>query len=467
MNKFKFIAFLTIFILLLGPVKINPASALEFTPNEIIANADLLEYDSMDAAGIQEFLEIQKGILKNLRIADRFGIERSAAEIIYNAAQAYKINPKWILTTLQKEQSLITNPSPSQYNLDWAMGYAVCDSCSVDDPQVQLFKGFGTQVDRATWRMRYYFDNPQEFNFQVGQLYLVDNKDVLIYNQATANLYNYTPHLHGNYNYWLIWNRWFSKIYPDGTLLKQEGIAGTWLIENGKRRAIWSKAALVSRFGDAKIIEVSRNDLQRYEEGYPIKYVNYSLLRSPSGQIYLTVNNEKKIIESAEVFKSIGYNPEEVIDVTDEELAYYQDGRNITLSSLYPQGALLQDKKTGGVYYVEDGIKYPILDKSILQTNYKQYKLTVVSQEELSKYVTAANGVKFKDGSLIKLIGDPKVYVISNGQRRWIANEQTFKQLGYQWSGINNVGEKVFNLHPEGQLIDMQLPSIAAVIASQ
>lgn len=460
MKKIKFILIFVILVLLGSSVLTDKqALAVDFYPNDIISNAELQDYDSLSLEGIEEFLEAQSGVLKDLEMNDYLGIESSAAEIIYNASRAYKISPKWILATLQKEQSLITNPSPSQYNLDWAMGYAVCDSCSVDDPQVQLFKGFGTQVDRATWRIRYYYENPEKFNFQVGKLALVDSQDVLPFNQATANLYNYTPHIHGNYNFWKIWNRWFSTIYPDGALVRQEGTDGVWLIEGGKRRAFWSKAALLTRYKEANIIDISRNDLLRYDIGFPIKYANYSLLKSPEGKIYLAVNNEKKYIESAEVFRMLGYNPEEVIDVTAEELNYYQDGRIITLTSLYPQGALLQDNKTGGVYYVEDGIKYPIWQKEIMQVNYPNLKLTQISSDELAKYVTAANGVSFRDGTLIKSVADSKVYVISNGQRRWISNEQTFKQLGYDFANVKTVSEKVVSLHPLGQDLDLNYTS--------
>lgn len=435
-------------------VSFPEALALEFEPNNIINDNEMQNFDSMSQADIEVFLNNQTGVLKNLRTKDFNGNEKSAAEIIYNASQAYLINPKWVLATLQKEQSLVTNPNPKQRDFDWAMGYAVCDSCSVDDPQVIIFKGFGTQVDRATRRIRYYYDHSEEFNFRMGKLSLVDGTDVLPFNQATANLFNYTPHLHGNYNFWNIYNRWFSKIFPDGSLLRAEGDTVVYLISGGKKRPFWSKSALSSRFSLVKVVEVSKTDLDRYEQGYPIKYANYSLLRSPAGIIYLLMNNEKKEIESSEVFKAIGYNPEEVIDVADEELAYYEDGRKITLNSMYPQGALLQDKNSGGVYYVEDGIKYPILDKEIMVANYKNYKLNKVSLEELDKYVTAANGIRFPDGTLMQAKGESKVYVVSNNQRLWIKNEFTFLQLGYKWRDIITVKEKVLILHPEGEPLD-------------
>ncbi|MCX6746087.1 MAG: hypothetical protein NTX00_03665 [Candidatus Parcubacteria bacterium] len=464
MIKHKILTILIFFSFLLFPIlAIKPALAFDFDPNDIISDSDMLEYDTMNMQDIQEFLNNQDGILKNYQAPDYSGVNRSAAEIIYNASQAYKINPKWILATLQKEQSLITDPTPLQRDFDWAMGYAMCDSCSSDDPQIAMFKGFGTQVDRATYRIRYYYDHPNEFNFKIGKLCSVDGQDVLPASQATANLYNYTPHLHGNFNFWNVWNRWFAKTFPDGSLLRQENTDEIWLIDNGQKRPFWSKAALLSRFSGNKIIDVSKNDLQRYEIGYPIKYANYSLLQSPEGKIYLIVNDEKKEIESDEVFRTIGYNKDEVIAVTAEELSYYQDGRKITLESVYPQGALLQDKTTGGVYYVEDGIKYPVWSKEILALNYKNYKLTKVSPEELDKYITAANGVRLKDGTLIKLAEDSKVYVISNGSHRWIANESTFKQLGYNWSDVITVNDKVFSLHPQGDDLDLVIPSRAKI----
>jgi len=467
MKKLKIVTILAVFGLLISQaVPLTPALAFDFDPNQIITDDDLNDYDSMDLAAIQEFLNNQTGILKTYHSIDSLGAQRSAAEIIYNAALASIINPKWILATLQKEQSLITDPNPTQRDLDWAMGYGVCDDCTTDDPYIQKFKGFGMQVDRASARIRYYYEHPAQFNFQMGKLMLVDGKDVLPFNQATANLFNYTPHLHGNYNFWNIWYKWFAKIFPDGTLVRQVKDTSIWLIQNGQRREFLSKIALNSRFDASKVIEISQNDMQRYAIGPAIKYPNYSLIKSPAGIIYLIVNDEKKQIESEEVFKTIGYNPDEVIAVFDEELAVYQDGRKITMDSIYPQGALLQDKKSGGVFYVEDGIKYPIIAKEVLANNFKTYKLTKVSQDELDKYVTAANGMKLNDGTLVKDKNGNQVYVISNGQRRWIANEATFNQLGYKWKNIIIVNDKVLALHPEGEKLD-SLVSTDTKIATQ
>ncbi|MEN9378840.1 MAG: hypothetical protein RJB15_518, partial [Pseudomonadota bacterium] len=56
---------------------------------------------------------------------------------------------------LQKEQSLVTDDTPTQKQLDWAAGYGVCDACSMNDPSLQRFRGFAIQTRRAAGIMRY------------------------------------------------------------------------------------------------------------------------------------------------------------------------------------------------------------------------------------------------------------------------------------------------------------------------
>ncbi len=394
-----------------------------------------------------------KLVLSDYTNLDYEGRLKSGAEIIYQAAQEYEINPKFILVMLQKEQSLIENPAPTQYNYDWAMGYARCDDCDPEHPVVAKYKGFGKQVDSGTWRQTYYIENSaQEWLKQVGQTYDIDGYQITPQTQATANLYTYTPHYFGNYNFWRIWKRWFTKIYPDGSLLQAKGEHGVWYIQFGKRRPVLSKTALVSRFDTSKIIAVSKTDLDQYATGQAIKFAQYSLLRSPAGTVYLLADDKLRGIASPEVFKMIGFNPEEIIDLPQEEINGYPLGESITIESIYPLGALLQDKTTGGVYYVKDAIKNPIWSKELMQKNYPSRKLTPVSPEELEKYPTG-EPVKFKDGELVMSDSSPAVYVISNGEKRAIASGEVFESLGYKWDNIIRTNNKVLEIHSTGEMI--------------
>jgi len=470
--------------------------AKSFNPSFLLSDKEMFDYKSMGWSDIQNFLNGQPGILKNLIIADYKGRQMEASAIIYLAAKEHKINPKVILAKLQHEASLITKPNPKDSLLTWATGYAVCDSCYVGDPRISIFGGFGQQVDYLARILRKYTDKPELYNYQVGDTHTFGTKrkvsniyppynkktvltKVTFANIATKNLYTYTPHVYtyfykddetgeivyvgGNYNFWRIWNQWFGQtaIYPDGSLLQlredeplatKEEKQVVWLIRDGKRRAFQSKTALITSYDIRKIIFSNKEELEKYEIGQPIKYPNYSLLRDPEQKIYLIVDDKKRLIATDEVFKKIGFHPEEVIDIETTDLNLYQDGSPITQYSIYPTGALLQNEDTGAIFYVESSLKQPIVDKKILELNFSRKKILSVKPGELSRYLTGAP-VQVENGNIIKSEDDPTVYVISNGKRRHIPSEKIFNQLGYDWDNIITVPQTVVDIHPLGDPI--------------
>jgi len=453
MNKIKKIINLSLILALFIPF--ISVEAATFDAGNIISDTDMTNYNTMTQVDIQNFLARRAGTLKDLMATDVNGVSRTASEIIYNAAQEHKINPMYLLVMLQKEMSLVEDSTPKASQYDWAMGYGVCDNCSVNDPKVLALKGFGIQVDRAAGVQRWFYDNAQNgWVKRAGKSYNISGQDVFMQNQATANLYNYTPHIKGNYNFWRIWNQWFSQKYPDGTLLQGENQAGVWLIKNGQRHAFQSKSALISRYDLKNIVLVSPSELEKYEVGAPIRFPNYSLLTTPDGSVYMLVDDKLKKFESAEVVRTLGYNPEEFEKITSDELATYELGEVITLASVYPAGALLQDKATGGVFYVADGFKYPIIAKEIMQINFPKMKITAVSTTELEKF-PRLDSVKIKDGTLVKSKENSSVYVIANGFKMPIASGTVFEGLGYKWENIKEVPEKALSNLPQGDYLDL------------
>ncbi len=58
--------------------------------------------------------------------------------------------------------------------------------------------------------------------------------------------------------------------------------------------------------------------------------------------------------------------------------------------------------------------------------------------------------LKLPDGTLVRSIENPTVYVIADGKRRAIDSEQTFNDYGYAWDTIIFVHDEVLNLHKIG-----------------
>ncbi len=444
---------LLITLVVSGASLAQPAAAASFVPGNIISDTDFIDYTSLSLDGVQQFLDRQPGTLSGYTTT-AFGVEKRAAQIIYDAAVYYRISPKVILVTLQKEQSLLTDPDPTSDQYDWATGYGVCDSCSKDDPRLQQFRGFFNQVNWTARRFRQYIDTAGAWHFIVGGTYIIDGQTVIIENQATVNLYTYTPHLHGNQNFWRLWNQWFAKTYPDGTVLRQEGSGGVWLIQDGVKRPFWSRAAFVSRYSPNQVIVVSRNELDAYGTGKPIKFAEYSLLQTPEGTRYLLSGDQKRLIESDEVFRNIGFNPEEVIAVAADELAGYADGDPVGPTSVYPNGVLLQSKTTGGIVFVQNGIRHSLWSKEVLTSRFPNRKPLLVTDEEIEQYPRAED-VAFKDGDLITSPGSSAVFFISDGTKRPFASREAFEGLGYRWENIVRTSDRALEVHPLGEPITL------------
>lgn len=454
MKKIKKTAFL-LFCFLAFLLSCPPARADNFDPNNIISDEEVLDYTAMTLDDVREFLKNKGGYLANYSCADPDGKIMTAADIIYGRAITNKVNPKFLIALLQKEQSLIEDADPAQNQLDWATGYGCPDGDSCNS----RWQGFWKQINSASLQFRDYMDNPHLYTYKAGGSYSFTNpysttiKEpivVTIANRATAALYNYTPHVYnGNYNFYKIWQRYFTKNYLGGSLLQAQGEAGVWLIQNGKKRPFISRGALTSRFDIKKIISVNKSDLDKYETGSPIKFPQYSLVRSPRGTIFLLVDDKKRGFATGEAFRKMGFNPEEVIGASWEDINSYLDGTPLTATSTYPTGALLQNKNTGGVYWVFEGQKAPILDAIFLKTKFSNKKIIPVTPKELDNYASA-DPVLFGDGELVKSSMSSAVYVIANGKKLPITSGKVFEQLGYKWENIITISPKVLYLYAEG-----------------
>ncbi len=441
---------------LFGPLAAQ--AQVPFDYNYVLADSDLFDYTSLSLDQIQAFLE-----LKGSTLAHYFDpITRlSAANVIYSAAQDFQISPKFLLALVQKEQSLVEDPLPTQYNYDWATGYAVCDGCDINSPAIQRYKGFYNQVYNAARRIRQDYlpslqvDGKTLSGLGPGYPGLVDGVLVNPATFATAIAYTYTPHLHGNQVLWTVWNRYFARAYPDGTLVSEDSSRDVWLVENGLRRKFQNMSVLLSRGSSPDdVVHVNRTELLKYDEGTPIKFANYSFLRSPRGTVYLLVGDTLRGFASREALRRVGVNPAEIVKVKQEDLGTYTEGEPITVKSVFPLGTLLSDRKTGGVFWIQDGAKHPIWSREVLASNFPGRHATKATAKELDKYTTGSP-VLFREGDLVRSKGDPgTVYLISNHERRPFVSAEALTELGFDPKNVVTTTEAALGLHQVGQVIN-------------
>jgi len=447
MKKLVFVLFL---------ILLFPTQSLAFDPDYLISDWDFTDPFALDMNQIQHYLN--RGFLGDYLTEDWEGDAAYATNIVWTTAQNRGISPKVLLVMLQKEQSLVEDDDPSDSQLDWAMGYGVCDDCSKDDPAIQRWKGFGKQVNSAAMQLSEgYLEDIENYGttqgvYGPGVDVQIDDTTVTPINAATAALYAYTPHLHGNENFVIIWDRWFSTNYPTGSLLQAAGESGVYYIEYGFKRAIHSYSALLSRFNPDLIIEVNPETLDNYAEGRAIDFPNYSLLQDEDENIYLLVDDSLRQFDSVETYHGLGFMDDELNQIDNDDAELYEVGTTITLSTSSVTGELVQLSTNSSYYYLQGGYRHAVLTEDIAKARFGSAS-RIIEPVEVEQYVEAAH-LLIPDGYLIKTTTDPTVYVIAEGERLPISSESIFNSFGWQWDDIIDVSEETLILHRQGDAIE-------------
>lgn len=265
-----------------GPVQsASAADPADFDPGMIISDQVFYDSSTMSVSAIQSFLNARvpacsattgpaclKDYVTNTgskpgesgRCAAYSGkTGQRAAQIIYDVARACGINPRSLIVLLEKEQSLVTDSSPTERQYRSATGYGCPDTADCDSAYYGLFN----QVYAAALQFKRYAAAPSGRAYEAGRSNTIlyhpnascGTKTVYIKNQATAGLYLYTPYTpnaaalaklygtgdscssYGNRNFWRLFTDWFGstkgEVSPSGDVSRVAGgyravdVAGT------------------------------------------------------------------------------------------------------------------------------------------------------------------------------------------------------------------------------------------------
>ncbi len=248
-----------------SPVSAATPDWSDFDAGYIISDYAMYNDSAMTEAEIQEFLESQSGACSNARCLDILRVDTSdksasttcsaysgandelVSRIIYRLQGLCDISAKVLLVTLQKEQGLVTSTAPSASAIQIATGYGCPDTSACNS----TYYGIDNQLYWSARAYGWYRVNPYD-GTEVGaeSIYYhprsnpsyqnpptCTSKSVIVRNEATAALYNYTPYTpnaaalaagwglgdscpsYGNRNFWAYYVSWFGSpttLVPSG-----------------------------------------------------------------------------------------------------------------------------------------------------------------------------------------------------------------------------------------------------------
>lgn len=414
----------------------SEVKAAAFDQNNIIDNSIFDNNQTMSANDIQNFLSgFPNSCLKNYLApypTDYFtyGSNVSAATVIRRAADLWGINPQVILTTLEKEESLVSgNSGCAGWQYQSAMGMGCPDSGACPSP---AYAGFSQQVTKGSWQLMFNreraegnmnWDNDGSVNypgfFTTGTYAryaggpttyydgyaTIDGASVYMGNGATASLYTYTPHFHGNQLFNTIFNSWFGTTH--GTFLLQSPASPAVYLQSGNTRyGVPSYETLRAYgFGNIKVTPVSDQYMQSLTNGGTL---GTTFTVEGSNAVYLADNGYR--FGFATVTQCANWGFPNCLNTTSSK----------TLSpSIFNQlhnGGDMKSLMLNGstVYLMQDGKKRPFLSGTAMTENgFNNSSITPITN---SNNLQQPYGYSIpENNSFVSFKASPVIYIYASG----------------------------------------------------
>jgi hypothetical protein len=440
-----------------------------------------------------------------------YGANVSAGQVIATAAQAYGLNPQVILSTLEKEENLVTGSQGcSGLRYASAMGNDCPDNLTSSNytytngtdagtlrtplyynngtpvnsvtgtcVNTNLAAGFSEQIITATWKLKFWqqhaignynwaviipgWDNSDDIgrcytgpmtggSYQRGSssacnqvtfydgYTIIDSTSVHLDNGATAALYYYTPHFHGNQLFVSVFESWFGSTNGEGYVLatsfKDNGDARQWVVYRGIRQLV-SDTDMLQAWGLNKLIPLQWSGT--YLGSFPTAPQSLTRLFRPSGSldVYFVDGGNSYRVTSPDMLKAWNFNPAAIMDIPIYLGRVPINSGNLTYS--------IKDIN-GNVYYIDGGSKRLYANATVQAawepsgTSHQTISLTYLSM--------MGSGPNITDS---KASYNGQYYVMSNGQTFMTVDPN----IADEWSINNTTSSLLVPISPGFKLLYM------------
>ncbi|MCK4891259.1 MAG: hypothetical protein KAS78_01190, partial [Candidatus Pacebacteria bacterium] len=118
-------------------------------------------------------------------------------------------------------------------------------------------------------------------------------------------------------------------------------------------------------------------------------------------------------------------------------------------NSIHPEGALIRVAGNPKVYVIEGGKRVPISDIQLFNARkYDWSKVLVVNENQANKF-QIGESLAYPDGSLLKA-KNGKIYMINQNKKQWIRSADDFRKAGYKAEKVLDVDDSTLESFKDG-----------------
>lgn len=394
----------------------STVSAAGWDPGNIIDDVVFTNTTTMDVNSIQNFLNSKVPVCDTnhartsssndsgppytcLKNYNENG--KSSAQIIFDTAHKYQINPQVLIVLLQKEQALVTDTWPWAIQYKTATGYGCPDTAPCDSQ----YYGLTNQLDWAAKMFRAILNaSPDWYTpYVMGNNFIQYNHqgscggtNVYIKNRPTQALYNYTPYqptqealaagygsappcgAYGNRNFSLYFNDWFGNTHAASKWLRKDPSGQVWLVTEGEL---------------------------------------------PNG----TYAKKKFKLTSWDIIVAYSLQYEQVVPVSYEYLTQYLDDGILSTRAISKNYSQIQFVNNGQRYYINSLQQCESWGFNCFDTNFTK---TIPGTDFLERIPGMAKTIP------PVMDFNNRVYKLQSGNKLPLLDAKTFADLGYSWDNV-------------------------------
>ena len=154
--------------------------------SQLLSNEEFTDSKAATSQEIQQFLESKESFLADFEVDSL-----KASEVLVQVAQEEGINPWLLVTTLEKENSMVSRQNqPKQHVMKAAMGYGHTDG----GKKVGRNNNFENQIRKGASLLRQLYDEGQQQDFPRSMKVDFGKRTIKVRNAASYALMRYTPH---------------------------------------------------------------------------------------------------------------------------------------------------------------------------------------------------------------------------------------------------------------------------------
>lgn len=184
-----------------------------------------------------------------------------------------------------------------------------------------------------------------------------------------------------------------------------------------------------------------------------------TLIRGSNSLVYLINAGKRRLIPDQSTFSALGYKQENVQRISDEQLSTIPELPAVNKYRIaYKNGTLLKGEAPA-VYVISSGGRRLIPNEATFEAmGYQWTDIQRISDRELKSIpeysALPTYATSYAEGTLLKGSG-AEIYIIINGKRRLIPDQDTFNNLGYKLENVQQISDEKLNFI-------LELPPIAS-----